>query len=206
MASLALSITKSVENITKSVEEITESINAINYNYDRRLRQEESHSGNKRIRHASGLTTKPEPTKRQKKSQQFAAVEKTTTALSKVSEKPNYSFRARNSMFPDPYNCKSFELHNESPLYRPQKLNAATTTKKIAMCATTKTTHQPKAPTTWSTNHRQQSRLPQHTGSNLKDIRGSQSQSANAFAGGKSKGLAMTKNPRSATKFKKIAA
>ena len=125
--------------IIKSLESSINSVNALCYDIHRNMRRKDSFAGNKHGQHGqhgqhvagstTEPTTKPAPTKRQKKSHQFAAVE-TTTALSKVS---NYSFRVRNSMFPDPNNCESFNLNNsESLCYRPHRLIAATITKESA--------------------------------------------------------------------------
>ena len=183
-------------DITKNFEDITNLLLELKYNKDQRLHREESPSGNKR---KAGPTAKPAPKKRQK---QHAAV-KTTTAITQAPQKPDYSFRARNSRFPDPNNCESFNLHKREaiPTGQPHQLNATAMKRKIETLASlAKTTLQSTAPTARSSNHCQKMRLPQNIGSNLKNTKDSKNH-IDMITRGKSEALAMVMSPSLATNF-----
>ena len=88
--------------ILETQENLAILLNKLEYNWNRRLRQEASHSGNKRkVR----MTTNPAPRKRQKTCHNETNKPTTTTTTQAVK---GYCFVARNTMFPDPNNCHSF--------------------------------------------------------------------------------------------------
>ena len=136
-------------DILKSLKHSTNLANELSYNISRRLQQNESHAGNKRSIHAARMTTKPATKKRQKISEKQHAAVRKLTSPSKALQKPDYSFRARNSMFPDPNNCEAFhqQRRDETPTNLHQ-LNATATKRKLETTAPlTKSTHQSAAPT-----------------------------------------------------------
>ncbi|WP_317205542.1 hypothetical protein [Janthinobacterium sp.] len=195
-ATLYIELAKNAENLTISLEELL-------YNYDRRLRQQESITGNKR----KVGPTKLAPRKRQKKSQkQHAAFEK-ATVITQAPQKPHYTFWARDSMFPDPSNCASFNNQPKegTPADQSHQLSATASKIKIKKPGPlTTTTHKFTVFTALRSNPSQQSCLPRSTGSNLKNTSSGKNQSTNIFAGGQFKGLPTTENPRRATKFKNL--
>ena len=128
MVNLALECATSAENLSKCLTEL-------NYNIDR----------NKRCTHVARLITIPAAGKRQKICQKQSKTEKNSTTTTQASR--IYSFIARNTMFPDPNNCHSFnpqKREENSPNLKEQirSLNQLMKTsadeKPVALVATSK--------------------------------------------------------------------
>ena len=91
-ASIYLDITKNFEDITNLLLELKD-------NKNQSLHQKESPSGNER---KAEPKDEPASKKRQQKSQKQHAAVETVTAFTQTLQKPDYSFRARNSHVPQP--------------------------------------------------------------------------------------------------------